>query len=142
VTKTLWVAAAVAAAAALIPLAFFWFKGRPFARGDIFRASRLSRGNRLFPTQVLITPTAVIHFTPQVVGRREQSIHLAHVASVGIETGLLLSNVIIESSGGAAPIRCHGHRKRDAVRMKALIEEFQTAYYRRGKDAPAHTPPA
>ena len=140
-TKTLWVAAAVAGAVLLIPMLFFWFKGRPFATGNIFRASRWSSGNRLFPTQVLITPTAVVHYTPQIVGKREQSIHLAHVASVGIDTGLLLSNVIIETSGGAAPIRCHGHRKRDAIRMKALIEEHQTTYYRRDKDAPPHTPP-
>ena len=141
-TKTLWVAAAVAGAVLLIPMLFFWFKGRPFATGNIFRASRWSSGNRLFPTQVLITPTAVVHYTPQIVGKREQSIHLAHVSSVGIDTGLFLSNVIIETSGGAAPIRCHGHRKRDAVRMKALIEEHQTTYYRRGKDAPPHTPPS
>jgi len=142
VTKTLWAASAVAGAVLLIPMLFFWFKGRPFATGNIFRASRWSSGNRLFPTQVLITPTAVVHYTPQIVGKREQSIHLAHVSSVGIDTGLFLSNVIIETSGGAAPIRCHGHRKRDAVRMKALIEEHQTTYYRSGKDAPPHTPPS
>ena len=40
--------------------AIVWQKGRPFASGDVFRASRLSRGNRLFPTQVLITPTSVV----------------------------------------------------------------------------------
>jgi hypothetical protein len=142
VTKTVWVSIAVASAALLIPLLFFWMKGRPFAKGDIFRASRWSSGNRLFPTQVLITPAAVVHYTPQIVGRREQSIHLAHVSSVGIDTGLFLSNVVIETSGGAAPIRCHGHRKRDAVRMKALIEEHQTTYYRRGKDASPPSPPA
>ena len=38
-------------------LLFMFWKGRPFADGDVFGASRLSRGNRLFPTQVLITPT-------------------------------------------------------------------------------------
>ncbi len=62
---------------------FFWWKGWPFADGDVFRASRLSRGNRLFPTQVLITPTAVVHYTPEWIGRKEHSIHMAHVSSVG-----------------------------------------------------------
>jgi hypothetical protein len=52
------------------------------------------------------------------------------VASVKISTGALLSNVIIETSGGAEPILCHGHRKGDAARMKALIERYQTEYYR------------
>ena len=125
---------ALAVAVVLVAIAlfvlFFWWKGRPFAAGDVFRASRLSRGNFLLPTQVLITPTNVVHYTPDVVGRREHSIHMAHVSSVGIDTNLFFSDVLIETSGGTSPIRCHGHRKRDAVRMKALIEEYQTGYYR------------
>ena len=116
----------------LLVVLVFWWKGRPFASGDVFRASRLSRGNFLLPTQVLITPTNVVHYTPQMVGRREHSIHIAHVSSVGIDTNLFFSDVIIETSGGATPIKCHGHGKKDAVRMKALIEQYQTAYYRGG----------
>ena len=92
-----------------------WRKGRPFAPGDVFRASRLSAGNHLFPTQVLITPTSVVQYTPRWIGRQEETIHMAHVASVKIDTGLLLSNVLIETSGGSDSIRCHGHRKGDAV---------------------------
>ena len=62
-----------------------WRKGRPFASGTVFRASRLSSGNHLFPTQVLISPTSVVHYTPQWFGRLEHSIHMAHVASVRID---------------------------------------------------------
>jgi len=105
-------------------------KGRPFAAGHVFRASRMSRGNRLLPVQVLITPTSVVHYTPQWVGKLEHSIHMAHVASVRIDTNMLFSDVFIETTGGVNPIRCAGHRKKDAVRMKALIEEYQTGYYR------------
>jgi hypothetical protein len=121
---------AIVVGIALLVIIFYWWKGRAFSSGDVFRASRLSRGNFLLPTQVLITPTNVVHFTPQLVGRREHSIHIAHVSSVGIDTNLFFSDVIIETSGGATPIQCHGHRKKDAVRMKALIEQYQTAYYR------------
>jgi hypothetical protein len=135
VNEELAIPIAVAIAIAIaIPLIFFWRKGRPFAEGDVFRASRLSKGNRLFPTQVLITPSSVVHYTPELIGRREQSIHMAHVASVSINTNLLFSDVIIETTGGAAPIRCYGHRKRDAVRIKQLIEQHQTAYYRGTRD--------
>ena len=109
---------------------FVSWKGRPFAEGDIFRASRFSRGNRLFPTQVLITPTTVVHYTPDVVGRKEHSIHIVHVASVSIDTNLFFSDVLIETSGGTTPVTCHGHKKADAVRMKQLIEQYQTAIYR------------
>ena len=127
----LWIPVAAALAAIVIALGlFFWWKGQPFAEGDVFRASRWSRGNRYFPTQVLITPTAVVHYTPELFGRKEQSIHIVHVASVSIDTNLLFSDVIIESSGGTEPVTCHGHTKRDAVRMKQLIEQYQTQIYR------------
>jgi hypothetical protein len=127
----LWWTLAIVAALVLLALLLVWLKGRPFASGDVFRASRWSSGNRLFPTQVLITPTTVVHFTPRLVGRHEESIHMAHISSVKIDTGMLLSDVLIETSGGANPVRCHGHRKRDAVAMKTLIERYQTAYYSR-----------
>jgi hypothetical protein len=114
-----------------------WLKGRPFASGEVFRASRLSRGNRLFPTQVLISPGSVVRFTPQWIGKVEHSIHVAHISSVSIDTDLLFSHVLIETTGGASPIRCEGHRKGDAVRMKALIEQYQTQYYRSAAGAGA-----
>src|SRR5215207_9018709 len=127
---TLWWIALIAtlllAAVALV----FWFKGRRMAGQHVFRASRLSRGNFLFPTQVAVNPSSVVHFTPEWVGGREQSIHMAHVASVLIDRNLFFSNVMIETSGGHSAVRCHGHRKRDAVEMKRLVEEFQSAYYR------------
>src|SRR5262245_28508416 len=114
----------------LVFLLVVWKKGRPFATGDVFRASRLSSGNRLFPTQVLITPTSVVQYKPRWIGREEETIHMAHIASVKIDTGVLLSDVLIETSGGSDPIACHGHRKGDAALMKNLIEKHQTSYYR------------
>jgi hypothetical protein len=132
VSLPMWAVWAAVGGGALVLILLFviWKKGRPFAAGDVFRASRLSAGNRLFPTQVLISPTSVVHYTPEWVGRLEHSMHMAHVASVRIDTNLMFSDVYIETTGGASPIRCHGHRKADAVRMKALIEKHQTEYYR------------
>jgi hypothetical protein len=105
-------------------------KGRPFAAGgDVFRASRLSKGNHLFPTQVLITRSSVVHHTPQWIGKFEHTIHIAHVASVRIDTHLIFSDVFIETSGGVSPISCYGHGKKDAVRIKELIEKYQSDYF-------------
>ena len=131
---TLWIVAAAAIAAVVV--AFFWYKGRPMAGAHVFRASRLSRGNLLFPAQVAVTPSSIVSYKPAVVGGREQSIHLAHVASVLIDRNLFFADVMIESSGGASPVRCHGHRKRDAMAMKQLIEQFQSEYYRAHGTAP------
>jgi len=131
-----WMIAAVVAVIVILLLLIVWRKGRPFAAGRIFRASRLSSGNHLFPTQVQITPTAIVHHTPHWLGRSEHSIHIAHVASVRVDTGVLFSDVYIETSGGASPVRCHGHKKRDALEMQRLIEQFQSTYYRDQPSSP------
>src|SRR5690349_19938021 len=91
-------------------LLFLFWKSRPIATGAVFTASRLSRGNHLFPTQVLVTPTSVVHYTPHWIGRHEQAIHMAHVASVRIDTHLFFSDVLIETTGCANAIHCRGHR--------------------------------
>ncbi len=141
-SNALWLVAGFLVLVVALVLLVVWRKGRPFAAGEVFRASRLSRGNHLFPTQVLITPTSVVQYTPRWFGRHEETIHMAHISSVKIDTGMLLSNVYIETSGGANPIACHGHRKGDAGRMKQLIEEYQTAHYRPGGTPPVAGPGA
>lgn len=134
-----WLVLAVSGCLALVG-GWIWRKGRLMAEGDVFKASRLSPGNRLFPTQVRITPSSVVQYTPQWIGKLEETIHMAHVASVKIDTGMLLSTLLIETSGGTHPIACHGHWKSDAVRMKALIERYQTDYYRQTAPANSQTP--
>ena len=132
-----WFIAAIAVLAIVVILiAIIWRKGRPFAPGHVFRASRMSSGNHLFPTQVQITPMAIVHHTPRFIGRSEHSIHVAHVSSVRVDTGMVFSDVYIETSGGASPVKCHGHRKRDALEMKRLIEQFQSTYYRQQPPSP------
>ena len=131
-TEQPWFWTVLIGAALATLLWIIWRKGRPFASGSVFRASRLSSGNHLFPTQVSITPTTVVQYKPRWIGRQEESINMVHVSSVKIDTRLLFSDVFIETSGGSDPIRCHGHRKGDAVQMKSLIERYQTEYYRGG----------
>ncbi len=110
-------------------------RGRRMAGDHVFVASRLSRGNHLFPAQVAITPTEVVQYVPRWIGRREHTIHMAHVSSVDISTNLFFSNIEIETSGGSDPVHCYGHRKRDAIEMKRLINDFQSAYYKGGPRA-------
>lgn len=95
-----------------------------------FYASRLTKGNMLFPAQVEISPTSVTLRKPKLIGKTEESIHIAHIASIKIITHLMFSDIEIESSGGETPGLAHGHTKGDAVAMKELIEKYQTEYYR------------
>ena len=94
-------------------------------RVESFKASRFTKGNFLFPTIIEITDTAVIRRMRRWFTVNEMSIHLSRVASVRIETGLMWSDILIESTGGSDPIQSHGHRKADARRIKELIEAAQ-----------------
>ena len=129
----LWLAGGVLAALIGLVVLFFWFKGRRLPGDHVFRTSRFSRGNLWFPTQVSVTPLAVVHYTPELFGGREHSMHISHVASVLIDRNLFFSDVLIESSGGTSPVRCHGHRKADAVEMKRLIEQYQSDHLSRSR---------
>ena len=129
-----WQIILIVAVAFLVLVAWYvMWKGKPLPGTHVFRASRLSQGNRLFPTQVVISPSSVTHFTPQWIGKLEESIHISHVASIKIDTNIMFSDVVIETTGGHNPVRCHGHSKADAVEMKRLIEEFQSGFYKKEK---------
>ena len=90
-----------------------------------FQASRWTRGNRFFPVQIEITPQRVSRVKRRLFGRDEESIPISKVASVSIRTGLIWSDIRIDSSAGANPILSHGHRKTDALRIRDLIQSCQ-----------------
>jgi hypothetical protein len=93
--------------------------------GETFSASRWTRGNRLFPTRIIVTPQHVSRIKPRFLGQTDESIAIGKVASVQITTGMFWSEIRIDSSGGSQPITSHGHRKADAQRIRDLIEQYQ-----------------
>ena len=94
---------------------------------ESFSASRLTKGNRIFPTRIEVSPDRVTRIQPRLLGSTEESIAIPNVASVQIATGVLFSDIRIDSSGGANPIESHGHTKGDARRIRELIEQYQRA---------------
>ena len=99
----------------------------PAKTSRAFTSSRWTRGNRIFPTIIEVGPDHVVRIRRKFFGRTEESIAISKVASVQISTGLLWSDVRIDSSGGTDPIVSHGHSKQDAIRIRELIEQFQKA---------------
>jgi hypothetical protein len=81
----------------------------------------------IFPTRIVVNSLHVNRVKPRLFGSNEESIAMAQVASVRISTGILWSDIRIESSGGTDPITSHGHRKADAQRIRDLIESYQAA---------------
>lgn len=92
----------------------------------VFKASRLTRGNFWFPVRIEVSRERVARVKPRLVGSTEESIPISKVASVSIETGLIWSDIRIDSSGGSNPILSHGHTKGDARRIRDLIEQLQS----------------
>ena len=95
--------------------------------GETFAASRWTRGNLFFPTRIVVNPLHVSRVKPRLFGTTDESIAISQVASVQIRTGVIWSEIRIDSTGGADPITSHGHRKGDAVRIRELIETYQSA---------------
>ena len=93
----------------------------------VFRASRLTSGNALFPVRIVVSPQRVTRVKPRLIGSQEESIPISKVASVSLDIGLLFADVRIDSTGGSAPITSHGHSKSDARSIRDLIERFQQA---------------
>jgi hypothetical protein len=92
---------------------------------ETFRASRWTSGNHLFSTVIEVTDRAVVRHKRSWFSKDEISISITKVASVHIKTGIIWSDILIESSGGSDPLASHGHRKADARRIRELIEEAQ-----------------
>ena len=92
---------------------------------EVFRASRWTRGNRLFPTCIEVSDKSVTRRKRSWFSQDEMNISISKVASVHIKTGIFWSDILLESSGGTDPMTSHGHRKADALRIKELIQAAQ-----------------
>lgn len=92
---------------------------------ETYSASRWTAGNFLFPTRIVVTEHSVLRRKRSWLTVNEESIGIRNVASVKIVTGVLWSDVRIESTGGSSSIDSHGHTKGDARRIKERIESLQ-----------------
>jgi len=58
-------------------------RNRPFTKDvPVFRASRWTKGNHLWRTQVAVFPNRVVRYTPRLFGHFEETIGIDQVASV------------------------------------------------------------
>jgi hypothetical protein len=92
---------------------------------ETFQACRWTHGNFLFPTVIEVTDKAVIRRKRSWFSHDEISISITKVASVHIKTGIIWSDILIESTGGSDPLASHGHGKADARRIRELLETAQ-----------------
>lgn len=90
-----------------------------------FRASRLTRGNFLFPDILRLEDDCVVRVKRGWFSSDEESIAYPRIASVRVRSGLIFATMFIESSGGIAPMEFRGLMKGSAREAHELIQELQ-----------------
>ncbi len=90
---------------------------------EIFIASRLTTGNKLFPSRISIEEHGVTLKIPGLFSGNEKTIPYTRISSVDIICPFLGFSTIVISTTGEGNIRAHGFLKNEVVRMKELILE-------------------
>jgi hypothetical protein len=102
-----------------------------------FVASRWTSGNLLFPTRILVTDQGVVRRKRSWLSVSEETVHARNIANVNVRTGLIWSDIRIETSGGSDSLDSHGHSKGDAKEIQRLIQALQA--HMGGGATPAET---
>lgn len=91
----------------------------------IYKSSRLTSGNHLFPTTLDVEGHQITYKKSRWFGSTEETINVDHIASVRTIHGVIFSSITIESSGGVEPIVIKGLRKSDARAIEQTIKANQ-----------------
>jgi uncharacterized membrane protein YdbT with pleckstrin-like domain len=86
-----------------------------------FITSRLSEGNKVFPTKIIIDNQGVTVEVPGVFSKKEETIPFTKISSVKADCPFIgFSTLIIETTGNGRVSTC-GFTKDEVKRMKELI---------------------
>lgn len=86
-----------------------------------FKASRMSGGNKLFPSEIILDSKGVTLKTPGFFGGKETTIPYSKIASVKIDCPLLGFSSIIIQTIGEDEISVFGFFKEEVKEMKEFI---------------------
>lgn len=88
---------------------------------EIFIASRLTAGNKLFPAEIIIDQDGVTLKIPGLFSGNEKTIPYTRISSVDIKCPLIgFSTISIETTGEGS-IRAHGFKRSEVTRIKEQI---------------------
>jgi hypothetical protein len=87
-----------------------------------YQSSRFSRGNRIFPDRIEVGKDAVVFHKRRFVGGEEESIRYEQIASVSIQRGFFLADMLFETTGGSEPVFLNGLWIGAAERCRADVQ--------------------
>ena len=88
---------------------------------EIFIASRLTAGNKLFPAEIIIDQDGITLKIPGFLSGNEKTIPYTRISSVDINCPLIGYSTISIETTGEGSIKAHGFTKREVSRIKELI---------------------
>jgi uncharacterized membrane protein YdbT with pleckstrin-like domain len=86
-----------------------------------FIASRLTSGNRIFPTRIIVDELGVTLKIPGLFSGNETTIPYTRISSVDIICPFIGFSTIIIATTGEGNIRAHGYLSNEVKKMKELI---------------------
>jgi len=88
---------------------------------ETFIASRLTAGNKIFPSIITIDQQGVTLKIPGLFSGNEKTVPYTRIASVDIICPFIGYSTISIETTGEGNIKAHGYTKSAVVRMKELI---------------------
>jgi uncharacterized membrane protein YdbT with pleckstrin-like domain len=90
---------------------------------EVFIASRLTRGNKVFPSKIIIDQLGVTLKIPGLFSGNEKTVPYTRISSVDIVCPFVGYSTIIIETTGEGSIRAHGFTNSSVKRMKELLLE-------------------
>ena len=88
---------------------------------EIFIASRLTTGNKLFPAEIIIDQDGITLKIPGLFSGNEKTIPYSRISSVDINCPLIGYSTISIETTGEGRIKAHGFTKTEVTRIKERI---------------------
>ena len=88
---------------------------------EIFIASRLTAGNKLFPDQIIVDQDGVTLKIPGLFSGNEKTIPYTRISSVNVVCPFIGYSTISIETTGEGSIKAHGFAKSEVTRIKELI---------------------
>jgi len=93
---------------------------------QVYRSSRWSSGNLFFPDQLTLAGDGLHFRKGALFGSHEEHINYRAIASLGVDNGIFLADLTIETSGGSQPIYINGLWKSAAREVQAAVQTAQS----------------
>lgn len=86
-----------------------------------YTATRLSSGNKLFPSKITLMDNSIVIKRPSLFSSKERTIPFSRVSSVSYESPFIgFSSIIIETNGESSEV-VHGFYKSEVLEIRDLI---------------------